>query len=119
MQLAKSVRDVSKFAVIGLIDADAAEIQSYIKYFDISLIPATLFFFNAHHMKMDSGYGARYLEMFLWLCFFFLDQKFLFVVKLCQVHPADSSFNSAFYPSGHYRTPGVFALVVKFLMLGS
>lgn len=59
MQLAKSVRDVSKFASIGLIDADAPEIQSYIKYFDISLIPATIFFFNAHHMKMDSGYGAR------------------------------------------------------------
>jgi hypothetical protein len=55
LQLAKSVRDVSKFASIGLVDAD---IQLYIKYFDISLIPATIFFFNAHHMKMDSGWGA-------------------------------------------------------------
>lgn len=58
LQLAKSVRDVSKFASIGLVDADAPEIQLYIKYFDISLIPATIFFFNAHHMKMDSGWGA-------------------------------------------------------------
>ena len=57
LQLAKSMRDVSKFASIGLVDADAPEIQLYIKYFDISLIPATIFFFNAHHMKMDSGWS--------------------------------------------------------------
>lgn len=61
VQLAKSVRDVSKFASIGLIDADAPEIQAYIKYFDITLIPATIFFFNAHHMKMDSGYALSVL----------------------------------------------------------
>jgi len=55
--LAKTVREVSKFASIALVDVDAEEIQVYLKYFDISLIPATIFFFNAHHMKMDSGYS--------------------------------------------------------------
>ncbi|KAH9327918.1 hypothetical protein KI387_000026, partial [Taxus chinensis] len=53
--LAKSAHEVSKFASIALVDVDAEEIQVYIKYFDITLIPATIFFFNAHHMKMDSG----------------------------------------------------------------
>jgi hypothetical protein len=78
VQLAKSVRDVSKFASIGLIDADAPEIQSYIKYFDISLIPATIFFFNAHHMKMDSGYASPCSKIFFpyerastWTCISF------------------------------------------------
>lgn len=53
--LAKSVRDVSKFASISLVDVDAPDIQGYVKYFDITLIPATIFFFNAQHMKMDCG----------------------------------------------------------------
>lgn len=55
IQLAKSEQDVSKFATIALVDVDSEEIQVYVKYFDITLIPSTVFFFNAHHMKMDSG----------------------------------------------------------------
>ncbi|KAI3981556.1 hypothetical protein MKX01_007476 [Papaver californicum] len=53
--LAKSAREVSKFCAIALVDTEAEEIQVYVKYFDITLIPSTIFFFNAHHMKMDSG----------------------------------------------------------------
>ncbi|KAM4078947.1 hypothetical protein ACB094_09G078400 [Castanea mollissima] len=40
--LSKSAREVSKFASVAL-------------YFDITFIPSTVFFFNAHHMKMDFG----------------------------------------------------------------
>jgi hypothetical protein len=53
--LAKAVREVSKFATIGLVDVDAEAVQVYVKYFDITFIPATIFFFNAEHMKMDCG----------------------------------------------------------------
>ncbi|KAI5067250.1 hypothetical protein GOP47_0017778 [Adiantum capillus-veneris] len=53
--LAKSAREVSKFASIAVADVDAEAIQVYVKYFDITVIPATIFFFNAQHMKMDSG----------------------------------------------------------------
>lgn len=55
IQLAKCAREVSKFASIALVDIDSQDIQVYVKYFDITLIPSTVFFFNAHHMKMDSG----------------------------------------------------------------
>lgn len=39
-------------------DIDSEDIQVYVKYFDITLIPSMVFFFNAHHMKMDSGYNV-------------------------------------------------------------
>ena len=55
VQLAKSARDVSKFAVVFLVDAGAPSLQTYLNYFDVTLLPATLFFFNAQHMKMDCG----------------------------------------------------------------
>ncbi|QCE07836.1 U5 snRNP protein [Vigna unguiculata] len=55
--LSKAARDVSKFATVALVDVDSEDIQVYVKYFDITLIPSTVFFFNAHHMKMDYGYG--------------------------------------------------------------
>ncbi|OMO74755.1 mRNA splicing factor, thioredoxin-like U5 snRNP [Corchorus capsularis] len=53
--LAKTAREVSKFATVALVDIDSEDVQVYVKYFDITLIPSTVFFFNAHHMKMDSG----------------------------------------------------------------
>ena len=58
MQLSKSAREVSKFASVALVDIDSNEIQVYVKYFDITFIPSTVFFFNAHHMKMDFGYSS-------------------------------------------------------------
>ncbi|XP_037422009.1 thioredoxin-like protein 4B isoform X2 [Triticum dicoccoides] len=54
-ELAKSSWDISKFATVALVDMDSEEIQVYVDYFDITLVPAIIFFFNAHHMKMDSG----------------------------------------------------------------
>lgn len=42
-------------------DADAEEIQVYVKYFDITLFPSTVFFFNTYHMKMNSGYEFRHI----------------------------------------------------------
>ncbi|XP_038703343.1 thioredoxin-like protein 4B isoform X2 [Tripterygium wilfordii] len=54
-KLIKSVREVSKFATVALVDIESPDIQVYVKYFDVTLIPSTIFFFNAHHMKMDSG----------------------------------------------------------------
>lgn len=66
IQLSKAAREVSKFANVALVDVDSQDIQVYVKYFDITLIPSTVFFFNAHHMKMDSGYASIYCLLF-WL----------------------------------------------------
>ncbi|KAL3622905.1 hypothetical protein CASFOL_033205 [Castilleja foliolosa] len=63
--LHKSARDVSRFAEVALADVDSEEIQVYVKYFDITFIPSTIFFFDAHHMKMDSGYSNSFEMYFL------------------------------------------------------
>eukprot|EP00897_Mesotaenium_endlicherianum_P000277 jgi/Mesen1/1024/ME000121S00098 len=75
--LAKSVRDVSKFAQIFLVNVDAEEVALYVKYFDITLIPATIFFFNAQHMKMDSGSP----DHTKWIGAFHSKQDFIDVVE--------------------------------------
>ena len=67
MQLSKAARDVSKFATVALVDVDSEDVQVYVKYFDITLIPSTVFFFNAHHMKMDSGYADAAVCCFLFV----------------------------------------------------
>ncbi|KAL2488129.1 mRNA splicing factor [Forsythia ovata] len=75
--LYKSARDVSKFATVALVDIDSDEIQIYLKYFDITLIPSVIFFFNAHHMKMDSG-SADHTK---WIGTFQRKQDFIDVVE--------------------------------------
>ncbi|XP_052187883.1 uncharacterized protein LOC127798388 isoform X2 [Diospyros lotus] len=75
--LSKSVREVSKFATIAIVDIDSEDLQVYIKYFDITLIPSTVFFFNAHHMKMDSG-SADHTK---WIGSFQSKQDFIDVVE--------------------------------------
>eukprot|EP01114_Cavostelium_apophysatum_P013929 TRINITY_DN3479_c1_g1_i1.p1 TRINITY_DN3479_c1_g1~~TRINITY_DN3479_c1_g1_i1.p1 ORF type:complete len:160 (+),score=24.47 TRINITY_DN3479_c1_g1_i1:84-563(+) len=51
--LSKTQRELQKMASIFLVEADL--LPQYLKYFDITLIPATLFFFNGVHMKCDYG----------------------------------------------------------------
>ncbi|EDV27579.1 Thioredoxin-like protein 4B [Trichoplax sp. H2] len=51
--LMKTQERLAKMATIYTIDADTVPI--YIKYFDITILPATVFFFNAQHMKVDFG----------------------------------------------------------------
>nr|GEU62459.1 thioredoxin-like protein 4B [Tanacetum cinerariifolium] len=75
--LAKTEVDVSKFAKIALVDVDSEEIQVYLKYFDITFIPSIVFFFNAHHMKMDSG-SADHTK---WVGAFHRKQDFIDVVE--------------------------------------
>ncbi|MED6206404.1 hypothetical protein PIB30_026499 [Stylosanthes scabra] len=75
--LSKAARDVSKFATVALVDVDSEDVQVYVKYFDISLIPSTVFFFNAHHVKMESG-TADHTK---WISTFHRKQDFIDVVE--------------------------------------
>lgn len=38
-------------AAIFIVDVDSVPV--YTQYFDISLVPATVFFFNGQHIKVD------------------------------------------------------------------
>eukprot|EP00270_Netrium_digitus_P014791 TRINITY_DN5101_c0_g1_i2.p1 TRINITY_DN5101_c0_g1~~TRINITY_DN5101_c0_g1_i2.p1 ORF type:complete len:171 (+),score=11.55 TRINITY_DN5101_c0_g1_i2:54-515(+) len=76
--LAKSAHDVSRFARVALVDVDAQDVQIYVQYFDISLIPATVFFFNAEHMKMDAGTP----DHTKWIGSFSTKQEFIDVVEV-------------------------------------
>ncbi|TMW63343.1 hypothetical protein Poli38472_002284 [Pythium oligandrum] len=51
--LAKCERELFKMARMCIIEAEAVPI--YAQYFDITLIPATIFFFNTQHIKVDYG----------------------------------------------------------------
>ncbi|XP_030932324.1 thioredoxin-like protein 4B isoform X2 [Quercus lobata] len=89
--LSKSAREVSKFASVALVDIDSNEIQVYVKYFDITFIPSTVFFFNAHHMKMDFG-TADHTK---WVGAFHKKQDFVDVVERGHERQADSELPSA------------------------
>ncbi|KAL5014980.1 hypothetical protein ScPMuIL_009250 [Solemya velum] len=45
--------EVANMARVYVVDAE--KIPVYTRYFDITLIPATVFFFNAQHIKIDWG----------------------------------------------------------------
>ncbi|KXJ19398.1 thioredoxin-like protein 4B [Exaiptasia diaphana] len=51
--LAKSSQELSRMADIYKVEVD--DVPVYTKYFDITLIPATIFFFNGQHIKVDYG----------------------------------------------------------------
>ncbi|XP_071960707.1 thioredoxin-like protein 4B [Antedon mediterranea] len=51
--LAKSNDELAKMAAIYIVDVDTVDM--YKRYFDITLIPATIFFFNGEHIKVDYG----------------------------------------------------------------
>lgn len=52
-------------AEIFTIDADGMPI--YVEYFDITLIPATVFFYNGQHIKVDYGYEYSFFQLiFFW-----------------------------------------------------
>ncbi|XP_042005716.1 thioredoxin-like protein 4B isoform X2 [Salvia splendens] len=85
--LYKSVKDVSKFVTVALVDTTEEEIQVYLKYFDITYVPSIVFFFNAHHMKMDSG-SADHTK---WVGTFQRKQDFVDVVEEHMVQGCKSS----------------------------
>jgi hypothetical protein len=51
--LLKAQTELDNMAAIYIVNVDAVPV--YTEYFDITLIPATVFFFNAQHMKVDWG----------------------------------------------------------------
>ncbi|KAL3668212.1 Thioredoxin-like protein 4B [Phytophthora oleae] len=51
--LARCERELSKMARVCLVEAE--QVPIYCQYFDITLIPATVFFVNGQHMKVDYG----------------------------------------------------------------
>lgn len=53
MQISKSADSLANMASFYSVEAE--KIPSYVKYFNISLFPSMVFFFNAEHMKVDFG----------------------------------------------------------------
>ncbi|KAL5543136.1 hypothetical protein UlMin_010846 [Ulmus minor] len=62
--ICKSTWEVSKFVSITLVDIDSEDVGVYVKDFDITFVPSTIFFFNANHMKMDSGDHTKWVGAF-------------------------------------------------------
>lgn len=51
--ISKTSAHLSNMSTIYLVDVD--KVPVYTDYFDVSLIPSTVFFFNGQHMKVDYG----------------------------------------------------------------
>jgi len=51
--LSKSSPLLGKMAVIYTVEVDSVPV--YVQYFDITIHPATVFFFNGQHIKVDYG----------------------------------------------------------------
>ncbi|KAF0687239.1 Aste57867_21001 [Aphanomyces stellatus] len=51
--MARCEPELARQAKICTVDVDLDESEVYCHYFDISLIPATVFFYNGQHMKID------------------------------------------------------------------
>uniref|UniRef100_A0A8C4WTN0 Thioredoxin-like protein n=1 Tax=Eptatretus burgeri TaxID=7764 RepID=A0A8C4WTN0_EPTBU len=51
----KTSQQLSKMALMYLVDVD--EVPVYTRYFDISYVPSTVFFFNGQHMKGHDFFG--------------------------------------------------------------
>ncbi|KAG5458429.1 MAG: thioredoxin-like 4B [Olpidium bornovanus] len=51
--LEKAAPALRRMAAVCLVDVDA--VPEYASYFEIEFIPSTVFFFNAHHVKVDCG----------------------------------------------------------------
>lgn len=51
--LSKTSEQLRNMAEIYLVDID--QVPVYTHYFDVSIIPSTVFFFNGQHMKVDYG----------------------------------------------------------------
>ncbi|XP_017557379.1 thioredoxin-like protein 4B [Pygocentrus nattereri] len=51
--LSKTSHGLKNMTSIYLVDVD--KVPVYTRYFDISYIPSTVFFFNGQHMKVDYG----------------------------------------------------------------
>ena len=54
--------DLALMARVYIVDVD--QVPVYVNYFDISLIPSTIFFFNAQHIKVDWGYVFQHSSLF-------------------------------------------------------
>lgn len=67
---------MSKLASIFLVEAEAVGI--YVHYFDITLIPAIVFIFNAEHMKVD--FGTQ--DHTKWIGAFAIRQDFIDLVEV-------------------------------------
>lgn len=53
--LSKCERLVQRMAVVRAVEADAPATAVYVRYFDVTLLPSVVFFFNGRHLKCDYG----------------------------------------------------------------